>query len=315
MLTYGFFNSKNNDRIYDATDFGAIFDGVINDGVYMGIGDHLAVSADGTSMKVTIGTGRAWFDHTWSLNTADYELTLEQSELIQDRIDAIVLDIDHRENYRANTFMVVKGVRSTNPQKPSMINEEFHKQFPLAYVRIKAEATTISQTDITNAIGTEECPFVTGIIQTITADDLIRQWEVQWNQKLASQESDFNEWFSGVKGKLDGDVAGHLTNELSWMTSTITLGNWSSSTVSNLGDGGNYYTYTLRYSSLFADIPQVELAPSGTNVVPTTSESKSFSYITKPLGWVVVDTDTKQIILYAKKKPISDFVIKIQGVA
>ena len=46
MLTYGFFNSKNNDRIYDATDFGSIFDGVINDGVYMGIGNHLAVTAD-----------------------------------------------------------------------------------------------------------------------------------------------------------------------------------------------------------------------------------------------------------------------------
>ena len=315
MLTYGFFNSKNNDRIYDATDFGSIFDGVINDGVYMGIGNHLAVSADGKSMKVTIGTGRAWFDHTWTLNTAEYELTIEQSELIQDRIDAVVLDVDHRENYRANSFMIVKGVRSTNPQKPQMINQQFHKQYPLAYIRVKSEATTISQTDITNAIGTSECPFVTGIIQTITVDDLIRQWEVQWNQKLASQEADFNDWFSTIKGKLDTDIAGHLTNELSWMNVTVTLGNWSSSVVSNLGDGNSYYTYVIHFNNKYADVPQVELAPSGNNLVPTADETKSFSYITKPIGWVVCDDDTKQLILYAKKKPISDFVIKIQGVA
>ena len=315
MLTYGFFNSKNNDRLYDATDFGSIFDGVINDGVYMGIGNHLAVSADGKSMKVTIGTGRAWFDHTWTLNTSAYELTIEQSELIQDRIDAVVLDVDHRENYRANSFMIVKGERSSNPQKPTLIKQEYHKQYPLAYIRIRSEATTLSQTDITNAIGTSECPFVTGIIQTITVDDLIRQWEVQWNQKLAAQEADFNTWFGGIKGKLDSDIAGHLTNEMSWMNVTVTLGNWSASTVANLGDGNSYYTYVIPCSNFYADVPQVELAPSGNNTVPTADETKSFSFITKPIGWVVADTEAKQIILYAKKKPISDFMIKIQGVS
>ena len=31
---YGFYNSVNGDRRYDAVDFGRIFDGVINDGVF-----------------------------------------------------------------------------------------------------------------------------------------------------------------------------------------------------------------------------------------------------------------------------------------
>ena len=99
------------------------------------------------------------------------------------------------------------------------------------------------------------------------------------------------------------------------MNVTVTLGNWSSSVVSNLGDGNSYYTYVIHFNNKYADVPQVELAPSGNNVVPTADETKSFSYITKPIGWVVCDDDTKQLILYAKKKPISDFVIKIQGVA
>ena len=43
-LTYGFYNSVDHDRVYDATQFGSIFDGVINDGVFQNIGDLFAVS-------------------------------------------------------------------------------------------------------------------------------------------------------------------------------------------------------------------------------------------------------------------------------
>lgn len=143
-FSYGFFDSKNGDRKYDATEFSSIFDGIIKDGVYMDIGDHYNVTANGTSMSVFVGTGRAWFDHTWSLNTSAYELKIDQAEVVQNRIDAIVLDIDHRDAYRLNTLMVVKGTRSTSPAKPTLINEQYHKQYPLAYVTIAAGTTAIT---------------------------------------------------------------------------------------------------------------------------------------------------------------------------
>ena len=120
----GFFNSKNQDRKYDATEFGAIFDGLISDGVYMSIGDHFNVTAT-SGMKINVGSGRAWFNHTWTLNTGSYEMTIDQAEVIQDRIDAVVLDVDHRLNYRKNTFVIVKGTRSTSPVKPTLIQEEY----------------------------------------------------------------------------------------------------------------------------------------------------------------------------------------------
>ena len=44
-LTYGFYNSQNGDRMYDATDISSIFDGIIKDGVFMSIGDAFIVSA------------------------------------------------------------------------------------------------------------------------------------------------------------------------------------------------------------------------------------------------------------------------------
>ena len=62
-FTCGFFNSENGDRKYNAEQMSAIFDGIIADGVFTTIGDHMAVSA-GTGMQVLVGTGKAWFDHT-----------------------------------------------------------------------------------------------------------------------------------------------------------------------------------------------------------------------------------------------------------
>ena len=62
-LTYGFYNSQNGDRTYDAADISSIFDGV-NDGVFMSIGDAFIVSA-ANGMQVTVGSGRA-SDHTWT---------------------------------------------------------------------------------------------------------------------------------------------------------------------------------------------------------------------------------------------------------
>ena len=36
-FSYGFFDSRNGDRKYDATEFSSIFDGIIKDGVYMDV--------------------------------------------------------------------------------------------------------------------------------------------------------------------------------------------------------------------------------------------------------------------------------------
>ena len=92
-ITYGFYNAQDHDRLYDAEQVSQIFDGLIGNGVYETIGDAFIVKANG-GMSVSVGTGRAWFDHTWTLNDAVYPVTLDNSQSIVKRIDAVVLEID-----------------------------------------------------------------------------------------------------------------------------------------------------------------------------------------------------------------------------
>lgn len=45
-VTSGFFPSLSGDRKYSALQMGMLFDGLIQDGVYMGIGKHFEVTAE-----------------------------------------------------------------------------------------------------------------------------------------------------------------------------------------------------------------------------------------------------------------------------
>lgn len=189
MLTYGFYNSRNHDRRYDALQISSMFDGIIHDGVYMGIGNRLMVT-QGTGMMVLVGTGRAWFNHTWTLNDAPLPITIPQSEVILNRIDAVVLEVNNETSVRANSVKVVKGTPSSNPVRPTLINNVNVHQHPLAYVHVTKGVTSIRTADITNMVGTSACPFVTGVVQSMNIDPLIAKWEDQWNAFFERETAD-----------------------------------------------------------------------------------------------------------------------------
>lgn len=241
-VTYGFYNSIKGDRKYNALEMSSIFDGIIVDGVYMSIGDALNVKSSG-GMEITVGIGRAWFNHTWTLNDSLLPLTLANSDVLLNRIDAIVLEVNNNTEVRKNTIKILKGTPSSKPVKPTMTEGELLNQHPLAYISIPAGATSISQSNIENAVGTSACPYVTGVLKGMDIDKLVAQWGAQWAEWLSSNTdawkafmsdntnewksfmaknknewsalingntSEFETWFEHMKDQLSEDAAGNL---------------------------------------------------------------------------------------------------------
>lgn len=208
-LTYGFYNSLNGDRKYEATQFGSMFDGLISDGVFATIGEGLIVTSGG-GLLLKVGTGKAWFNRTWTLNDSVLGITAPASELVLDRIDAVVLDIDSRDTARENSIKYVTGTPSSNPAYPTLVSEEGHWQYPLCYITRAGASTEIVAADIENAVGTETTPFVTGFLKSIDADQLFEKWQNQFDQWMTGEQSDFDTWFENVKGQLSEDAAGNL---------------------------------------------------------------------------------------------------------
>jgi hypothetical protein len=185
-LTSGFFNSINGDRRYDGIQMSSIFDGIIRDGVFMHLGTSMMVRAS-VGMQVTIGIGRAWFNHTWSLNDALYPIVVDQSEVILDRIDTIVLEVNSSLIARANSYKVIKGTPAINPVRPALVKSALVNQYPLCDVRVNRLVTVINQANITNRVGTGDCPFVTGPLTLMNIDALIAQWGDQWQHFYNAQ--------------------------------------------------------------------------------------------------------------------------------
>lgn len=199
-ITSGFFDSVSGDRRYNAQQISSIFDGIINDGVFANIGSAFSVKAD-TGNNLMIGIGRAWFNHSWIYNDAILPLTLEASELLLDRYDAVVIEVNHSTSVRKNDIKIVSGTPSSDPKQPTMIKTTDVHQYPLAYIYVKAGSDEITQSDITNMVGTSSCPYVTGLLQILSIDNIVSQWQDEWTR-----------WFESVRGALDEDVAGHLYN-------------------------------------------------------------------------------------------------------
>lgn len=244
-LTYGFYNSLNGDRKYDAIQFGQIFDGIIKDGVFMSIGGKLMATAS-SGMKVSVATGRAWFNSTWTYNDAIMLLDIPAAEVLLNRIDAVVLEVNATDTVRTNSLKVIKGTPATNPIPPTLANGGKIYQHPLAHVYVAAGATAISQSNITNKVGTSDCPFVTGILETMNIDALISQWGTEWDEFMSSsettfdnnivnwtaewnayknnQQTEFDTWFDQVKGQLSEDAAGNLQAQINDLHETVTTG-------------------------------------------------------------------------------------------
>lgn len=186
--TSGFFNSVNHDRTYDADAFGSMFDGVINDGVFHTWGDGMVVTAVG-GMTVAVGTGRAWFNHTWTVVTADERLTLAASSPSMPRIDAVVLRVDKSTSVRRNRIYIKQGQASGSPSRPQLENTSTVREYVLADIRVNNGATAISQSNVTNQIG-RDTPFAELVNNTFDSANLIKQWESQFQDFIRNSTLD-----------------------------------------------------------------------------------------------------------------------------
>ena len=201
-ITYGFYNSMNGDRKYDAVQLSSIFDGVIRDGVFQSIGGYLATKP-GTGMQVIVSPGKAWFDHTWTVNDADLPLDISPSDLTLSRYDAVVLETDATKAVRENSIKVVKGTPASAPQKPTLTNEGDVHQHPLAYILVPGGSSSIQAQNIEIMVGKSECPFVTSILESVSIEALLEKWE-----------GEFRVWFDDLQDQMSGDVATNLQNQI-----------------------------------------------------------------------------------------------------
>lgn len=222
-LTYGFYNSKNGDRVYSTSQLSDFLDGLITDGVFAPISDGeethhglKVVALPTPAMAVHVSVGKAWFNGTWTYIDSAYQVNLAQASLVLNRIDAIVLTINKTRASRSNYIEVISGTETSGtPEKPVVQGDTDIYRYVLAWVTVNANAQAITDSVIEDNIGTESgIPFV-------DLESPLGGNYPSTEALLLQYKTEFDEWFNHMKDQLDTDAAGHLQAEIDNINNNI----------------------------------------------------------------------------------------------
>lgn len=259
MLKSCFFNSVLDpqgvpDRPFNADDFAKYFGTLIKNGVFPNPSTNFQCIADQETMAVKMEAGICWIDGHLGYDDNVHILEIDTADSVLDRIDRIVLRKDVLD--RDIHWVVKKGEMSGKPVAPTLQRDENAWELGIADVKVAHGTVSISQSMVTDTrLNTELCGLVTGVvtqIDTTTLFNQLEQWKTEyieatntwtseqeqaflnWKQLFetaatdwrAGEEQKFDEWLQSIKGKLSGDVAGNLQNQIDELKATdITLDN------------------------------------------------------------------------------------------
>lgn len=212
----GFFNaseeSGKRDRVYSADDFGAIFDGIISDGVFEKYGEtpfkvEASDNASTGHLEVIVKPGRAWFDKTWTLNDSDETVELNSRDAQLNRIDGIYIKVD--KDARQNSIYVSTGDEAIAPslKKPTDIpGHVTHYLIATVYVSANINVDTqIEEKDITNLIGQDGgAPYVESNVTDpdITTTTILNNLENEFDSYQSKYGDEFTAWMNSIKDQL-----------------------------------------------------------------------------------------------------------------
>lgn len=188
-LKYGFFNSENGDRKYNADDISNFFYKLISDGVLATPSTNLQVQA-GSGMTVSVSPGYGMIQAKYIDLTTAQSVQLTAADIALDRIDRIVIRLD-RQN-RQIVIAAKTGTPAANPAAPALTRTADVYELSLARIAVAHGTAAITQAEITDErADTSVCGYITGMIDQIDTTELFAQFTAA-----------FEHWYDGVKDEV-----------------------------------------------------------------------------------------------------------------
>lgn len=250
---YGFFNSVDGDRKYDADDIGNYFLKLISDGVFATPATAMQVTAAG-GMVVSIAAGWGFIKCKYINNTAAAQFTLAAADVVLNRIDRVVIRLD--KDNRTMSLAIKQGTAASTPTAPALTRQSSGIwELSLAQIYVGAGVTSISQANITDErANTSLCGYVTGLINQIDTTDLFAQYN-----------NAFWTWFSNVQESVTS------TTIITRYSNTYTTP--SNDSVSTIAIGIQQYNNALDVLNVYVNgmklIRGTDYTESGSNIVLT----------------------------------------------
>lgn len=196
----GFFNSVNGDRKYNAEDMNNPYKGIVSNGVIAKTDDSDSFQVQSVSgMEIVVKMGYGIFADKWAILDADEPLTVATPHVTLGRIDSVIVRIDKSEDVRNGSIQYVQGEPSENPVPTALTRNSTITEYRLCNITVNANATQITQGEIEDTRPTNECGFVTNLLQDSDITATFRGWETQFRNAYQSWEDEFCDWFNHLR--------------------------------------------------------------------------------------------------------------------
>ena len=215
-INYGFFNSINGDRLYNADDFNRYFNALVSSGVvpFPDASSFQVIASSG--MQVKISPGKAFIDGHWIENDAYVYLTLDNADTAIPRRDSIILRLDN--SGRKIILTIKKGALSGLAPQQSLERSETIKEYELANIIVWQRTTTITQSNITDTRGNSaRCGWCAGLVTQKNTENFFLQWQSKYDEYyrksteeidayFAEKKAAFDSWFENLSAQLNVDT-------------------------------------------------------------------------------------------------------------
>ena len=226
------FDGVSYDREYNAEDFSNYLDGIVGNGVFPNPSTQLQVRA-GSGMNVIVGAGNGWIFGHKMVNSADLTLAIGSSDVLLNRIDAVVFYLDY--DNRTMGIAVKEGTAAATPVAPSLQRNASKYEMCLAQISVPKQATAVTAAQITDTrMNSDLCGFVQGLVQQVSTTTLFTQWQAQ-----------FEQWFEGIQAEF---AAGNLFKQYEGVR-TVGTGEFEFDVSTYVP----YYNYSTDVLNVFVD--------------------------------------------------------------
>lgn len=226
-INCGFFDSINHDRLYSADEMNRPYKRIITNGVFatpQGIPSNDLQVLSAGELNIIVKPGDALFADKWFNNPSNIAITIPSNTNIVPRIDSVIAQVDKTMNERKGNIIYRTGEANSNPEAPALSNNSNIVEYRLANIYVEASAVSINQSNITDLRGSEECPWVTSLIQQVDTSELFRQYQAAYKKYFDESTEEFDEYEQMRKDEFD-QFLHNLTSQLEVATNLILLTN------------------------------------------------------------------------------------------
>lgn len=202
------------DRAISSAPLRKLLHELFSDGVLPNPSTNLQVVVGDSGMTVKVNPGFAMVNGCMKLEETQRTLEIQAASSAYDRIDTIVVRLNDEANARICDLYVRQGTPASSPVRPDLVRSGSVYEIGLADVFIPRNTSTIAQQRITDTrYETARCGIISSISQFDTTT-LYNQIQSDLAGFKTEEQQQFMDWFENLVYVLDGDVAGHLQNEI-----------------------------------------------------------------------------------------------------